>query len=364
MLLVPNLDTLRLCSVLNSASFGALFLFMWLGRRAERYLLYWAGSAFLYGAVLIGFNVALPRLALSTLLAMLLAFSNVLPTMGLRSFEGRPVWQRWMALPMLFIGGCHLIPHLLAHSADGAVAGVMDSLGLAGAMAISGVMLARGPTRGQRLAGGAMLAYLPAYGLGLIVDLHGSPGSRTLALVPMVADQVLLGILNFGLIAIPFDHARQKLEETALRDPLTGVLNRAGLDVEMGRLLGEGAGLIAIDVDHFKRINDSFGHKAGDEVLVIIAQEARRLARAQGGVLARLGGDEFVMVLPAGGAGPATVGTMLKQRLRPMQDDVLAWSLSMGIAVLEAKDDFATGLARADQALYRAKAGGRNRLAA
>lgn len=363
MLAVPNLDTLRLCSLLNTTAFGVLFLFLWFGRRSDRYFLYWAASALLYGAVIVGFDVCQGNVWLTGLLLAALGFSNLLPVMGLRSLEGRPIFERWMASPMLVLVACHALPRLLGAD-DGRIAGGMEALGLAGAMAINGSMLAHGPSRGQRVAGGAMLAYLPAYAAGYWAELRGLPPHHALALMPMLADQVLLGILNLGLVAIPFDRAQQTLQEAVLRDPLTGVFNRAGLDAQMGRLLGAGAALIAIDVDHFKRINDAFGHQAGDDVLVAIAQEADRLAKAHHGVLGRLGGDEFVMLLPAGCESPIGVGEALKANLRPLQNDVLAWSVSMGVATLEAQDTFASALTRADKALYRAKEGGRNRLAA
>lgn len=372
MLAVPDLETLRLCSLLNTFAFGGLFLFLWLGRREERHLLYWSASGFLYGAVLLGFRASTGHLWLTAALMGLLAFANVLPVMGLRRFQGRPVLERWMIWPVAVIVAGYLVPRLLGGviPLDHLAISGGETLGLAGAMAISGTAMLRdgesggglGRARGQKLAGGAMLAYLPAFALGYAAQWHGMPVSL-MGLLPMVADQVLLGIINVGLLAIPFDRAQQRLQHAVLRDPLTGALNRAGLGAQLPRLMHAGATLIAIDIDHFKQINDAFGHQAGDDVLIALAEEGAALAQSQGGVMARLGGDEFVMLLPAYCVDPVGIGQMLRLRLRSRHQRAGS-TLSMGLATMMSNDDLASGLHRADLALYRAKEGGRDRLAA
>jgi diguanylate cyclase (GGDEF)-like protein len=364
MLALPDLETLRLCSLLNTFAFGGLFLFLWLGRRDERHLLYWSASGILYGAVLVGFYASSGHIWATAALMGLLAFSNVLPVMGLRRFQGRPVVERWMAWPVVVIVAGYLVPRLLAGVpplGPLAISGG-ETLGLAGAMAISGTVMIQGGARGHRLAGGAMLAYLPAFALGYLAQWRGMPGSM-MGLLPLMADQVLLGIINVGLLAIPYDRAQQKLRDAVQRDPLTGALNRVGLGAHLPRLMHAGATLIAIDIDHFKQINDAYGHQAGDDLLVALAEEGAALAQAQGGVLARLGGDEFVMLLPAYCVDPVGIGQMLRLRLRSRYQRAGS-TLSMGLATMMSNDDFTSGLHRADLALYRAKAGGRDRLAA
>jgi diguanylate cyclase (GGDEF)-like protein len=239
-----------------------------------------------------------------------------------------------------------------------------DALGLAAAMLISGLAMAMGPARGQRIAGLAMLCYLPGFAIVIVTTVTGIASSQ-LALVPMLADQVLLAMLHLGLLAIPFDEAQARLRQAALRDPLTGVWNRAGLAEQKSRLWAREAGVLAIDVDNFKTVNDRHGHAEGDRVLVAIAQEAARLATASDGIVARTGGDEFVMLLPGGEAELTRVATALLASLRSTQAPPATWSLSLGLAVVaEGEGDFEPALQRADAALYRAKDGGRDRLAA
>ncbi|SAJ32395.1 diguanylate cyclase [Enterobacter cloacae] len=123
-------------------------------------------------------------------------------------------------------------------------------------------------------------------------------------------------------------------------------------------------GLALIDLDHFKRINDRHGHAAGDRVLQTFAAVARSCLR-DGDVLARYGGEEFVLLLPHADAEQLE---SCCERLRlafeqaePVGVTVDTLSLSVGMTLLYADDDLDEALQRADQALYRAKRGGRNR---
>ncbi|MBO3276104.1 GGDEF domain-containing protein [Pseudomonas schmalbachii] len=158
----------------------------------------------------------------------------------------------------------------------------------------------------------------------------------------------------------------------ALTDPLTGLPNRAALDerleleVERWRRYGGDLLLAVLDVDHFKRINDEFGHLAGDKVLKIIAAElAKRLRRTD--FIARYGGEEFVMLLPS---TSLENGQQLLEALRNAIADCpfhfrgkpLAITCSAGLAQFAPGDRSETVFERADQALYRAKRSGRNRL--
>ncbi len=116
-------------------------------------------------------------------------------------------------------------------------------------------------------------------------------------------------------------HFREHIEEQrqkALTDPLTGLPNRAGwnerLELEVARRQRYGGELLlaVLDVDHFKRINDSYGHLAGDKVLKIIAQELRKRTRKTD-FLARFGGEEFVLLMPG---TPLSGGQQLLETLR------------------------------------------------
>jgi diguanylate cyclase (GGDEF)-like protein len=164
----------------------------------------------------------------------------------------------------------------------------------------------------------------------------------------------------------------RQLEDLVATDELTGLFNRRHfLRLASRELSAMDAsavhGLALIDLDHFKRINDVFGHAAGDQVLQAFAGVASACLR-EGDVLARYGGEEFVLLLPDCDADRLTACC---ERLRVAFTDVEMvglnvqnLSLSAGMTLLELGDDLDEALQRADQALYRAKRDGRNRCAA
>lgn len=156
-----------------------------------------------------------------------------------------------------------------------------------------------------------------------------------------------------------------QLHQLASIDPLTGALNRRQLDLEARRLFrlaqrtGAPLSVALIDIDHFKAINDSQGHQAGDERLCQIAALMRARLRATD-VLGRLGGDEFVVVLPSTGSAAAlALMAGLNERCQVENGS----TLSIGVAEWHPRvPDLEALLAEADQALYRAKRAGRNQV--
>ena len=168
---------------------------------------------------------------------------------------------------------------------------------------------------------------------------------------------------------------REHLEEQrqkALIDPLTGLPNRAAwgerLEQEISQWQQHGNTLLLamLDLDHFKRINDNYGHLAGDKVLKIIAGVLRKRLRGTD-FIARFGGEEFVLLMPA--TVPAT-GLKLLEHLRAsieacpfhFKGEPVTITLSMGFTAFRTGEHSDLVLKRADQALYRAKHAGRNRV--
>lgn len=168
---------------------------------------------------------------------------------------------------------------------------------------------------------------------------------------------------------------REHLEEQrqkALIDPLTGLPNRAAwterLEYEIAQWQQHGntLSLAMLDLDHFKRINDNYGHLAGDKVLKIIATVLRKRLRGSD-FIARFGGEEFVLLLPA---TPPAVGAKLLETLRAaieacpfhFKGERVTITVSMGLAAFRPGEHSDLVLKRADQALYRAKNAGRNRV--
>lgn len=167
------------------------------------------------------------------------------------------------------------------------------------------------------------------------------------------------------------DHLEEQRQK-ALLDPLTGLPNRAAwterLDIELARWQRYGGDLLlaVLDIDHFKRINDDFGHLAGDKVLKIIAGELfKRLRKTD--FIARFGGEEFVLLIPS---TPMEGGLKLLETLRTaiescpfhFKGERVTITLSGGLASFSAAERSEQVFVRADQALYRAKHGGRNRI--
>jgi len=168
---------------------------------------------------------------------------------------------------------------------------------------------------------------------------------------------------------------REHLEEQrqkALIDPLTGLPNRAAwseqVDQEVAQWQEQGGHLLMaiLDLDHFKRINDSYGHLAGDKVLKIVANVLRKRLRPRD-FIARFGGEEFVMLVPQ---TTLTAGCQLAEALRAaieacpfhFKGERVTITLSIGISAFRSGERSDIVLKRADEALYRAKHLGRNRV--
>lgn len=160
-------------------------------------------------------------------------------------------------------------------------------------------------------------------------------------------------------------HVNRKIDETqreADTDPLTGVLNRRGFE----RRVGERAtgGMLMLDLDHFKRVNDTHGHEAGDRVLMAVALAIRSAVRPLD-VVARYGGEEFVVFLPNAIGHEAW---MVAERVRSTIESrvVVAGqrvTASIGVAQTRRLRQVSDLLAEADAGTYAAKAAGRNRVA-
>jgi diguanylate cyclase (GGDEF)-like protein/PAS domain S-box-containing protein len=192
-----------------------------------------------------------------------------------------------------------------------------------------------------------------------LVPVHGKNGVTHGAAV----------VLHDASSQITLEQRIQSLHEQATRDPLTQVANRAEFDRIMATYVESHlerripCSLILCDIDHFKKINDTYGHQAGDEVLITFAALLRRHCRS-GDLVARYGGEEFVML--CADCDNATA-TRRAEELRaeiaefPMQAvDGKCISASFGVTEVQSGDTPETMLRRSDRALYQAKSNGRN----
>lgn len=181
-----------------------------------------------------------------------------------------------------------------------------------------------------------------------------------------LADRAAAALVNLRL--------REALRVQTVRDPLTGLYNRRYFDEAIEREVGRAArgnselAMLMIDFDHFKKLNDTFGHQAGDAALRAVGGLLLRELRATD-IVGRLGGEELAVMLPdTDRASARKVAEQLRQRVRDLplvhgQVTLPPLTISVGVAMAPGDAaDAASLIARADQALYRAKRAGRNRV--
>lgn len=223
------------------------------------------------------------------------------------------------------------------------------------------------PVRATAGLGAATLA-------GHLAIVATSPGEH---IGDMIIPPVILAMIGLMGTLIARNHAQSlsrvqdlahRLDELARVDSLTGCLNHRGF---RERLDGEAAvverarqplALLHLDLDHFKRINDTFGHPAGDEVLAAVGAELAGVAR-RSDVVARVGGEEFALLLPDTGVARAReVAERLRRAIRAI-DHPAGATASIGVSCLpETARNQDELVATADRALYEAKRAGRNRV--
>ena len=176
------------------------------------------------------------------------------------------------------------------------------------------------------------------------------------------------------MVGRAYNRVRSQLSSLVLTDALSGCLNRRGLEQHLGQEVSRAArngselALIALDVDHFKTINDSFGHLAGDSVIHEVGELLRGAARV-GDVVARTGGDEFTLLLPdTNAAGAFRLATRIREDVAGRRFDGISGKIpvtvSIGIVAVRAvEENIIHDLhSRADEALYAAKDAGRNQV--
>jgi diguanylate cyclase (GGDEF)-like protein len=190
-------------------------------------------------------------------------------------------------------------------------------------------------------------------------------------LAASVAASLVVFLLTRALVA-----TLNRAHHLSMRDPLTGLFNRRYLEETMGREVprarraGEPMGLIVLDIDHFKRLNDSHGHDAGDFVLGRVGEMLRKGTR-EGDIACRFGGEEFAVILPGASLASARNRAEAIRATFEAAEFVFAgkklgpMTLSAGISALQPDSgDWSQALQEADRALYTAKEAGRNRVLA
>jgi diguanylate cyclase (GGDEF)-like protein len=218
----------------------------------------------------------------------------------------------------------------------------------------------------------AMATHAPQVYDPTIERIHFVFAAVVLPVISMLAGDLSAMRTRLKLQKAELQEALARIHKLATRDDLTGLINRrhmeelAAMEQRRAQRSGGLPCLCLVDIDHFKRVNDLHGHAAGDEVLRLFARHAAASMR-ETDVLARWGGEEFLVMLPDTRPEEARVGFERLKRVLSRDD---AWgaqvhmrvSFSAGLTAWRSDEPLRDALARADRALYEAKASGRDRL--
>ncbi|WP_298187703.1 GGDEF domain-containing protein [uncultured Pseudomonas sp.] len=207
-----------------------------------------------------------------------------------------------------------------------------------------------------------VLTTLASYGLlkpGAVFESHYQ-------MVSFLVTSMMASSLSF-VFAYRTTSQRDELQQLAIHDPLTGARNRRAMNEELRiaaslkRRHGNSCGVLTMDLDHFKRVNDNHGHQAGDQVLMDFVELITSASR-QEDRLFRFGGEEFLLLLPnTEKAGLLAAAQHLQQQIRQhLRGPSDAVTMSVGGAILRSDEHWEDMLQRADLRLYRAKNTGRN----
>ena len=206
-----------------------------------------------------------------------------------------------------------------------------------------------------------------------IVQGHSAMLAPSLVQSVVYLTGYLLMIVNgFGFLLLCKEKDDQKMAQLATIDSLTGLVNRRAFfeRTDSARLLAERMrspiALMMIDIDHFKRLNDRFGHATGDEALCVFAATAQHALRDHD-IMGRLGGEEFALVLPGTDLeGALQAAERLRQAVAaavlPTSGNQYSMTVSIGVVAIDPDEHINSALARADHALYAAKSAGRDRV--
>lgn len=368
-----DISTLFVIATCVTALLGFFLLFAWMQDRIQA--LAWWGTAYLIG----GFSGALWRLGSVVSPPVPPAFANVLLFVAVgmiwsaaRLFHGRAV--RWGAMcfgGVVWLAAC-LVP------AFGAAPGAR--IVLSSVIVATYTFLTAAELWHERRK--SLLRRWPA---SFVPMLHGAIFLLPVALatldlrsvgtgwVAVFAIEVVLYVVGaaFIVLVLAKDRTVSRYKTAAATDPLTGLLNRRGFFEAAAVMMKantsrhEPVSVLVFDLDHFKSINDLFGHKMGDAMLDLFAAAARKTMRADD-VIGRIGGEEFVAVI----SGKLADACIAAERVRlafergaaAAESPRIPATVSVGVACGEPTAAIDAPIARVDAALYRAKDNGRNRV--
>lgn len=364
-LLVANTSVITLC--------GLLLLFTWLRGREQRLLL-WAGIMLLLASAGLILN-ALRGMGMDWLPIiignMLLLLCGAMNWTAMRLFCGRSPRYGWvLAGALLWLAACFWPPFY--QSLQARVLFNTLLIGLYMLAALLELWRARSQLDVSPLPAMLLIGFHLAF-IALRALLSPDESAGALQDSPLFGYLLIESLLYavgmaFVMLSMVKERAEQGLRQAAYRDVLTGVANRRGFLESGERLLAlcrrqqRPLALLLFDLDHFKRINDGFGHAAGDQVLVDFATLVQGQMRKED-IFARIGGEEFACLILADRQQALVMAERIRADFFTLESNGLTRSVSIGVAFCaDAECDLQWLLAQADQALYVAKHQGRNRV--
>jgi diguanylate cyclase (GGDEF)-like protein len=372
-----DIGTLFVLATCVTSLLGIFLLFAWMQDRITA--LAWWGVAYLIGGLSgliwrLGDTVS-PPLPSSTGAALLFIAVGMIWSAA-RLFHGRPVlWGSMCLGAIVWVSSCFSPPFM--ESAASRL--VLSSLIVATYTFLTAAelwqerrksLIRRWPAMFVPMLHGVIFLF-PVVLAGLSVEGGGSYDLGA-GWVAVYAIEIVLYVVGaaFIVLVLAKDRTVSQYKRAAATDPLTDVLNRRGFFEAAAGITGrrkvskQPVSVLAFDLDHFKQINDGLGHAAGDATLYLFAAVVKKTLRA-GDAIGRLGGEEFVALLPATLAEAAIAAERVRNAFAnasAVPGKHGSATVSIGVACGSATADLDTLLARADAALYRAKANGRNRV--
>ncbi len=377
---VPTMMAMIIASSLMMAA--AMAVVGW-GRRREG-LSHWAAGLLInaLGHMLILLRGQIPDVLSIVGGNLLLTCVLVVMIAAIYRFQGRPQpWPLLAATPLLAMG-C-VVVFVDNYPARVVVMGMV--IGLQAVWALVAALEQRHSTvgRGQWLLVAGLGTEALVLGGRAVLALSANEAatsilqSSTLQTLTFMSTFAVVLVSSMGFVFMSRDRADESNRVMAALDPLTGVANRrsliAALDRDVARAvrMREPIALMMVDIDHFKDVNDQYGHPAGDQVLCNVVQVLRQRVRAQD-LVGRYGGEEFMVVLPDTGlAGAEQLARELckavevsRCQVEGLEGHGISVTVSIGLfgGRLESGDSWDMLIAAADRALYQAKENGRNRV--
>lgn len=331
------------------------------------------------GFALLGLHDSVDRLWLTVVTSTLIGAAFCAYAIALRAFNGSP--QRRLRLAIIlglvavvaaYFGGVAPDESLRVGWSSALYAVLLGTCARAFYRRGMAINVVQHVTGGMFVFCTVLMSYRAVVYLFGIADF-GTPRDAPLQLMVYGLGGMLPVVSTVGFLLMCTDRGQQELSAAARLDYLTGICNRRAIEdlgaraMAAARRHGMPLAMMIIDVDHFKRINDEFGHAAGDEALIETVRRIRDSLRAED-LVGRLGGEEFVAVLP-NTDGQSALAAAERTRAAfacapmPVGGGEPLVTVSVGVAVLAPEDSqFSHLLRRADRAMYAAKAAGRDRV--